>query len=165
MQTTFDNALMGLRATGASVDIRDLVEFLARHGAEEGKLLATYEELASTTSNEGAKYLIGLILEDERRHHRLLAEMADAMAWGSTSGAPGPALPGISQGIDKELSAHTKRLREAEEADSRELRQFGKRLRPFADTTSWALIIDLMLLDTEKHATILRFLEKHGHSR
>ena len=42
MQTTFDNALMGLRATGARLDIRDLVEFLARHGAEEGKLLATY---------------------------------------------------------------------------------------------------------------------------
>jgi hypothetical protein len=165
MQATFDEALVGLRSTGASTDIRELVELLARHGAEEGQLLATYENLASTTSNEGAKYLINIILDDERRHHRLLAEMANAMAWGSMRGAPGAATPGISQGIDKELSAHTKRLREAEEADFRELRRFRKRLRPFADTTSWALIIDLMLLDTKKHATILRFLENHARRR
>ena len=165
MKATFDNALMGLKSTGASTGIRELVELLARHGAEEGKLLAMYEDLVSTTSNQGAKYLIDLILEDERRHHRLLAEMANAMAWGSMYGAPNAATPGISQGIDKELSAHTKRLRQAEVADFRELRQFRKRLRPFADPTSWVLIIDLMLLDTKKHATILRFLEKHAQTR
>jgi hypothetical protein len=36
------------------------------------------------------------------------------------------------------------------------------RLRPFADTTLWVLVVDLMLLDTKKHATMLRFLERHG---
>jgi hypothetical protein len=107
MKATFDNALMGLKSTGASTGIRELVELLARHGAEGGKLLSRYEDLASTSSNEGAKYLIDLILEDERRHHRLLAEMANAMAWGST-----------------------KRLREAEEADFRDLRPVQEAVAP-----------------------------------
>jgi rubrerythrin len=165
MQTTFDSALRGLRLTGASVDTRALVELIARHGTEEGQLLATYEDLASTTSDEGVRYLIGLILEDERRHHRLLAEIANSMAWGSTAGRPKEATPGIPRGLEGELLEQTRRLLKAEQTDHRELRRIRRRLRPFADTTLWALVIDLMLLDTKKHATILRFLERHRRSR
>ena len=71
---TFENAVRGLRMTGASTGIRALVDILEQHGAEEGAMLATYEELAESASDEGARYLISLILADERRHHRLLVE-------------------------------------------------------------------------------------------
>ena len=81
MQATFEAALRGLRMTGASVDTRDLVELIVRHGKEEGELLATYEQLVDSSDNETAAYVIGMILEDERRHHRLLAEVANAAAW------------------------------------------------------------------------------------
>ena len=114
--------------------------------------------------NEGAKYLIGLILEDERRHHRLLAEMANAMAWESLGGTDESAMPMLSQGVDDALLAQTTLLREAEETDYRDLKRMRKQLRPFVETTMWALIIDIMMLDTEKHATILRFLEKQGRT-
>jgi hypothetical protein len=33
-------------------------------------------------------------------------------------------------------------------------------MRHYADTTLWGLILDMMLMDTKKHATMLRFLEK-----
>ena len=52
MTETFDNALEGLRMTGASVDTRDMVQLLVRHGAEEGQLLATYEKLADESADE-----------------------------------------------------------------------------------------------------------------
>ena len=161
MQATFESALRGLRMTGASVDTRDLVELIVRHGREEGELLATYEQLANSSDNEMAAYVIGMILEDERRHHRMLAEVANAAAWDRSPSAPETTTPPLAPGIDGELLAQTRKLLAAEQADYRELRAIRRKLQPFADTTLWGLIIDMMLLDTKKHATMLRFLEKH----
>ncbi len=138
MRATFDSARRGLRMTGASVSTRSLVELIARHGAEEGRLLATYEDLASTTTDEGLRYMIDLILEDERRHHRLLEEIANSLAWGSVSGSPEDSTPEIPRALEGELLAQTKRLRKAEQSDYRELRRIRRRLRPFAGTTLWA---------------------------
>jgi len=152
MTETFDNALEGLRMTGASVDTRDMVQLLVRHGAEEGQLLATYEKLADESADEATRYVIGLILEDERRHHRLLAELANAMAWDISSGSPEPATPWLAGPLTGALLA--------EETDERELRKIRRRLRPYERTTLWALMIDMMIMDTNKHAAMLRFLER-----
>jgi len=162
MQSTFDNALKGIRMSGASTSTRDLVSHLEQHGSDEGELLAIYEDLVENSSDQGSRYLINLILEDERRHHRLLVEMANAMAWGDPSVSPERATPAISRSVDADLLTLTKKLRRAEEADHRKLRRMRRRLRPFAKTTMWALIVDLMMLDTKKHATILRFLERRN---
>jgi ATP-dependent DNA ligase len=162
MQLSFDNAVTGIRMSGASTSIRDLVSELEQHGSQEGELLAVYEDLAENSTDQGARYLISLILEDERRHHRLLVEMANALAWGDPSASPDPATPAISSRVDGELLALTTKLRRAEEADYRKLRRMKRRLRPFAKTTMWSLIVDLMVLDTKKHATILRFLERRN---
>ncbi len=165
MQATFDNALKGLRMTGASVETRDLVDLLVRHGNDEGGLLAEYEEVAANSSDEATRYLVELILEDERRHHRLLAELANAMAWEMATISPESSTPWLSHPTERELLAKTRQLLSAERADYRELRRIRRRLRPYARTTLWALIIDLMLLDTKKHATILRFLERRRRHR
>ena len=162
-QATFGVALEGLRATGASSGTRDLVELIARHGAEEGELLATYERLATEAPDASVRYLIDLILEDERRHHRLLAELSNAMAWDSVGQPPEPVTPRLPRKISGALYEQTRLLRKSEQADYRALRRIRRRLRPFASTTLWGLIIDLMLLDTKKHATILRFLERRRH--
>jgi len=160
-EPTFENALNGLHATGASVSTRELVELLAKHGSEEGKVLATYEALAEQSSDESVRYLISMILDDERRHHRLLAEMANAMAWGGVKSNSESKMPSIASGMDPSLLAQTRELRRIEEADYRELTHLRRRLKPFADTTMWSLVIELMLNDTKKHITILKFLEKH----
>ncbi len=164
-EATFDNAIEGLRATGASVDTRELVELLSHHGSEEGAILASYEELANESEDESIRYLVKLVLDDERRHHRLLAEMANAMVWGTVKATAEPATPDLSRRMDADLLAQTKQLRQFEENDARHLEQLRKRLRPYADTTLWVLLVDLMLLDTKKHTTILKFLEKHKTAR
>jgi hypothetical protein len=161
LATGFERALEGLRATGASVTIRNLVERLAAHGAEEGRILAEYERVASSAADPAARYLIDLIMEDERRHHRVLVELATAMAWDSPGDAE-PAVPRLGWHLQGALRDATRRLREYEEQDRRELRRLKKELRPFEDTTVWSLLVDLILLDTEKHATILKFLEDHA---
>ena len=163
-QATFESAIDALKATGASVGTRELVELIVRHGAEEGALLATYEELATQAPDESVRYLINLILEDEHRHHRLLAELSNAMAWGVTTQPPVATVPRLPGEISGPLLEQTKLLRKSEQADYRALRRIRRRLRPFADSTLWVLVVDLMLLDTKKHATILRFLERRRKS-
>ena len=165
MPATFDNALeglrlAGLRLTGPSVDTEDLVELLVHHGREEGRLLAEYERVADDSADQATRYVVGLILEDERRHHRLLAELANAMAWEVATISPESSTPGLTRPIDGELLAQTRRLLRAERADYRKLRTIRRRFRPYRRTTLWALVIDLMLADTTKHATMLRFLER-----
>jgi len=165
MAATFENASRGLRTTGASTGIRDLVNLLERHGSEEGAMLAVYEELAESASDEGARYLISLILADERSHHQLLVEMANAMAWGTPSASPDRATPSVSASLDPELDKMTRKLRRAEEADYRKLRRLRRRVSTFGDTNMWALLVELMMLDTKKHATMLRFLERRDRRR
>lgn len=158
----FARAMEGLRATGASVPTRELVELLVRHGREEGKVLAEYEQLVAGADDGAVRFLGELIVDDERRHHAFLAQIANSLAW-ETEKVPGvEAAPALPLHLDDALVAATRRLRRVEDDDRRELRSLRKRLRPFADTTMWSLLVDLMLLDTEKHATILRFLERHA---
>lgn len=162
---TFQDAIRGLDATGASVGMRSLVDLIVRHGAEEGELLSTYASLASEAPDEGVRYLVALILEDERRHHRLLAELSNAIAWGSSGRPQRSAVPRLTGEIGGELLEQTKLLRKSEQSDYRALRRIRRRLRPFSDTTLWVLVTDLMLLDTKKHETILRFIERHSTGR
>jgi rubrerythrin len=160
-QSGFERALEGLRETGASVTIRALVELLARHGSEEGRILAEYERVSTSVPDPAARYLIRLIMDDEHRHHRMLVELATAMAWG-TLDAAGSSVPSLGWQPDEELALATRTLREYEEADRRELQELRRQLRPFEETTLWALVVQMMILDTEKHATILKFLERHA---
>jgi hypothetical protein len=162
MPSTFENAAQGIRLTGASTGTRAMVDLLERHGAEEGKLLAVYEDLAENASDEGARYLISLILADERRHHQLLVEMANAMAWGTPSRSPDRATPALASSVDGELLEMTRRLRREEEADYRKLRRLRRRVNPFGKSTMWALLVEMMMLDTKKHAAMLRFLERRS---
>ena len=157
----FERALEGLRATGASATIRTLVELLAKHGAEEGRILSEYEHASESVTDPAARYLIDLILEDERRHHRVLVELATAMAWGTFDKTASP-VPPLGWHLAEELSSAIGRLRKYEEEDRRELEALRKRLRPFEDTTLWSLMVQMMILDTEKHAKILEFLEQHS---
>lgn len=155
-EATFDTALHGLRAVGASVDERELVHLLATHAQKEGAILERYRRFATEATSPAVRYLVKLIVDDEERHHRLLAEMANAIAWEGQS--PVQSVPDVFDGVDEVLSAETEALLDAERADSRELKRLQRRLETFSDTTMWPLIVDLMLLDTEKHIHILRFI-------
>jgi rubrerythrin len=157
----FERALEGLQATGASLTIRELVELLAKHGSEEGRMLAEYERVSASATDPATRYLIDLILDDERRHHRMLVELATAMAWETLGNAESP-VPSLGWAPAEELATATRTLRHYEEADRRELQALRKKLRQFEETTLWGLIVQIMILDTEKHATILSFLERHA---
>lgn len=155
----FGSAVRGLRESGASAEEHDLVAWLTEHGRHEGDLLERYARLAHASASSATRYLVGMIVEDERRHHRIMAEIAEAIAWGTLT-SPGPGVPRTGPGDldeDDELVRQTKALLEAEKRDRTELRRLRRRLRSYTGTL-WPLLVDLMLLDTDKHTRTLQFV-------
>jgi rubrerythrin len=160
-----DDAMRGLKETGASVSDRELVRLIARHEAEEGSVLARYEKFATDARSPAVRYLADLIIADERRHHRVLTELANAIAWGQWMPVA-DAVPDLDQGIrDASVLAATRELLEAEQRDHAELKELRKQLRDYRHTTLWDLVADLLMMDTDKHIRILRFLIEHAESR
>ena len=59
----------------------------------------------------------------------------------------------------------TRKLRRAEEADYRKLRRLRRQVATYGESTMWGLLVELMMLDTKKHAAMLRFLERRDRRR
>lgn len=147
---------------GASVWERELYAHLTNHIEAERDLLEQYSAIAETTQSEAFRYLVGLLIEDEIRHHRIFAEMAKSLE--ATALFTGdPAIPYLDfHRVDGEsIRAATKDLLESERDDARECKRLHRELRDLKDTTLWDLLIDLMERDTAKHIAILRFVEDH----
>jgi rubrerythrin len=163
MDPIFESAVEGLDKMGASVSERKLVEMLTRHGEEESALLERYQRFAEEVASPAVRYLVNLIVEEESKHHRLLAEMANAVAWGWSGKSSETAIPEVFLKEDppSSLRRETDELLAAEERDRSELRRLAGNLEPYEDTTLWGLVVELMLLDTEKHTVILRFISNH----
>lgn len=157
-----DDAVRGLKETGASASDRELIQLLARHEAEEESVLARYERFAHETLSPAARYLIGLIIEDERRHHRMLAELANAIVWGEWQPIC-DMVPELDPGLaETDVVEAARGLLDAEQRDHGELKKLRKKLRDYRETTLWDLVVDLLMMDTEKHIRILRFLLEHA---
>jgi len=79
------------------------------------------------------------------------------LLWGMSTLSPEPALPDIPRRDvgNSSLLEITHLLLEAEKQDRVELKRLRRRLRPLASTTLGELIVDLLMLDTEKHIRIL----------
>jgi ferritin len=149
---------------GASVWDREMFDHLTNHLEQEGALLDEYVQAAEGTESKALAYLIGLLVEDERRHHRQFAELASSLKSVAELRAIDPVVPRL----DFHRSDHdavlevTRRLLDHEVADADELKRLRKDLRDVEDTTLWALLIEIMQRDTDKHIEILRFVERHA---
>lgn len=151
---------------GASVWEQEIYDHLSSHVDNELEVLEAYERLASTTQSEAFRYLAKLILDDERRHHEFLSQLADTVRISAELTREPSPIPSIDFGADREaiLSATDKFLA-VEKADNRELRRLSKELRDVRDTTLWVLVLDLIRADNEKHRRILRFIRDRAKER
>ncbi len=140
---------------------QDVYEHISNHGQVEGEILDEYASLVDDeTISPAFRYLAGIILEDEVRHHRVFEELAETMRQmgaDSDENAPIPSLSGFHTDRIR-IQRVTDRLLEVERADRRELKELAKQLKEFDKVTVWGLLIELMLDDTEKHIKILKFI-------
>ncbi|HEY9557626.1 MAG TPA: hypothetical protein VIR58_12880 [Acidimicrobiales bacterium] len=127
------------------------------HVREETRFLAAYEELCQGVDDPGTRFLVELILEDERRHHGIFERLASSARGDDGIGVLSPPAPHPSPAEARAILAPTREFLEAELEDRRHLRTLAKEVDGVADSL-WRLLIELMDLDTRKHVMILEFL-------
>lgn len=137
-----------------------VLELLEYHGSREGAILESYRRVAERSPAGGAiRYLVQLILDDEQRHHLVFDEMANAIRSFVWEVPVEPRLPALGAHSDPELLAETERLLAFEQRDRKDLRRLRKSLRGSPESSLDPLMVELMLLDTDKHIAILEHVK------
>jgi hypothetical protein len=153
-------AVMSTQITGASVWEQEIYDQVSGHVVAEGSILDEYQRLADDPSGSPAfRYLAGLILADEHRHHQLFNDLAESIRQSAQlrDDEPIPSLHGLKADRER-IMATTERLIETEQADAREIKQLAKKMKDVRETTLWGLLLELMQDDTAKHIKILQFI-------
>lgn len=142
---------------------QEMYRYLTSHARIEGKLLEAYLHAAQDTESKAFAYIVNLLADDERRHHRFFNEIAQSLRADVEMRGEEPSIPRLDlRRADRErVLALTRELLENEEHDAAELKRLRKEMHDFQDTTLWSLLVEVMQHDTAKHLAILKFVEKH----
>jgi rubrerythrin len=147
---------------GASVWEQRIFSLLQEHIQSEAAVQADYRELLERSTSASTKMLLGMILEDEARHHETLDRIARAVRSQMEREQIEGAVPPLDRGMrEPGLESATKRFRAIEREDVRELRRLKREMREVRETTLWPLLLELMLIDGRKHQLILKFISDH----
>jgi hypothetical protein len=141
----------------------ELFSHLSGHAAREGAILDEYVQAAEATQSKALAYLIEILMEDERRHHRWFAELASSLEADASFSGTEPVVPRMDFHRADRVAVRdvTARLLEHEKADEKELDRLQRELKDVSGTTLWGLLVALMQRDTEKHIAVLTFVKKH----
>ena len=147
----------------ASTWERELFEMLMNHVELERETLEEYLQAAAETRSKAFAYVVGLLIEDEKRHHELFKSLAQTVR-NEAELTPGtPVIPYMD--FDKVDSDKIRRLSlellRNEDEDAKELRKLHDHLQEVQHTTLWDLVVGLMRRDTDKHIAILEFVLAH----
>ena len=152
---------------GAAPWEQELYDHLASHQEKERGLLERYQEAADSSGSAAFRYLVSLILEDEVRHHRLFADLAESLRTDVELRPQDARIPRLDPwGQHRELILElTDGLLAQERSDAKDLHRLAKQLSDVKDTTLWYLLVQLMEADTAKHIRILQFIKRHARRR
>ncbi len=139
-----------------------LLEAVQRHADAEAGALAEYEFVAEASGDPVVALVMRLILEDEERHHGLLrrmeATLRDALDWThSPSSLPVTSQP--QQPVARDLVAITRALVDEEHTGAHILRELAQREKDI-DAGLHSLLLEMMAMDSEKHARLLQFVQR-----
>jgi hypothetical protein len=137
-----------------------IMTHLERHVAEERELLGEYQELQAKSESPAVRYLVGLLLEDEHRHHRVLTEMLNQFRTSVYLAEQEPRVPYMIRKRDPAAAAAVKRLRRAERQDLRTLRSLRRKLKFMRRHSLDGVLVNSLILDTHKHLRYLRTLRR-----
>ena len=137
-----------------------LLRALEAHAAAEAESVAAYERLANQSGDPLVELLMNLVLEDEHRHHRLLERMAGNLDGGTPSGDG----EGREGSAPEEAVLSTRTLIREEREGARYLRHLARQ-EPRLHDGAYALLLETMARDSEKHEHILRFILRRLESR
>jgi hypothetical protein len=152
-----DSAAPG--ATVGSFDAK-IMRHLEHHIDDEREALAEYGTLLQDSDNPAVRYLLGLLLEDEQRHHRILIEMLNQFDAGAYLADESAHVPWMTRKPDAEAAAAIRRLRRTERADLRKLRRLRRQLKFLRRHSLDGVLVDSLIFDTRKHLRYLRTIQR-----
>ncbi len=137
-----------------------LLDAIERHARAEEDALAQYDYIAKASHDPVIALVMRLILDDEERHHGLLkrieASLRDALNWThSPQALPQTATP--QRPVGEELLKGAGALIEEERTGARYLRDLSRREKAVGSGLH-SLLIEMMAMDSEKHARLLEFV-------
>ena len=138
----------------------EIMGHLERHIEGEQQLLGEYETLLDRCDHLPVRYLLGLLLDDEQRHHRILVEMLNQFRTSLYLAEQEPHVPWMIRKADPAVAATTRRLRRAERKDLRQLRALRRHLKSLRRHSLDGVLIDSLILDTRKHLGYLRTIQR-----
>jgi hypothetical protein len=140
-----------------------LIRALEAHAAAEAADSANCRQLAQAMHDPVVELLVGMIVEDEQRHDSLLRSMIrrlqEEVEFVSSPGAlPVPNGSGL-RSVDAytDMVASVRGLIRNEHEGSRHLRHLARQ-EPTLYGGLYPLLLETIARDSEKHATILRYL-------
>ncbi len=144
-----------------------LLEAVERHAIAEQDALAEYEFVAEASADPVVALVMRLILKDEERHHGLLRRiettLRDALNWThSPSALPDVSLP--QQPVARDLAAITRNLVDDERRGARMMRDLAQSEKGI-DAGLDNLLLEMMAMDSEKHARLLQFVQQRLEKR
>ncbi len=154
-----------------------LLDRLTEHEAAEAGVLRAYEDASGSAADPAVRFLMSLILQDEKRHHRWMGSAARSL-FELRQAAEATSLPAFRDGTSSErLLEQTQAFLDAEKQALHDVDQLEKTLKwsqaedralyqgvelthsPLA--AAWIkdspleLLVDLMREDTRRHIRIL----------
>jgi hypothetical protein len=162
-----------------------LLDRLTEHEVAEAGVLRDYEDAATASTDPAVRFLMNLILQDEKRHHGWMGAAARSL-FELRRAAEATSLPVLQPSEDKEqLLAQTEAFLDAEkqalhdvheleqtlkwaQAEDRALYQ-GVELSHSPTTSAWIkespleLLVEMMREDTQRHIRILENIKRRLH--
>ena len=140
-----------------------LIRALEAHTAASAADVATYRDIARRTQDAAVELLVGMIVDDEQRHHALLGSIVRRLEAEVDFLAPLNALPAPNEaalldlGADREIAASVRGLLRNENEAARHVRHLARQ-EPLVYGGLYRVLLETIARDSEKHATILRYL-------
>jgi rubrerythrin len=140
-----------------------LIRALEAHQAAEAADVASCVQVAQRLGDPVADLLVGMIVEDEQRHDVLLRSMIrrlheEVEFVASSDAVPVPTGSGLGTAdTAAELAASVRGLMRNEHEGARHLRHLARQ-EPTLYGGLYPLLLETIARDSEKHATMLRFL-------
>ena len=148
------------RLAGASVSEQEAFDALIAHERDEEDVIAAYEVFAKESESGVVRFLVQLIVDDERRHHEVLQQLANTIRAQATFEDTEPRLPyfDVHRQRDHGVLDATKRFLAVERKDRAHLKELAKTVESSGGEVD-AFVVDLIRMDTERHIAILKFIE------
>jgi len=154
-----EDEMWGIPESPEVSSVQRLMNEIQAHAAHEAKWLAGYQLSAKQSNDPLIRFLLGLIVADEERHHeitaRMISKLKDELTWTRSSGTLRRA--GEKGEKRKALLKSVESFLDAEREAVKEYERLKKESQGLYRNV-FVLLYTTMIHDSQKHMEILNFL-------